>query len=170
MSPALITLAAQIGAPLVRQILSRHLGPANGQLADRVLSAVADRVGVPVPELDGFALSSPTQLEAALVDVEASVPEMLQLQMAEAETRAALLMADASKGGWHAWWRPGWMYLLGVLWIWQVIGLHVLNAVFKIALPPAPWEYLMGVTAVITGLYMGGHTIKDVAKTWKAGR
>ena len=170
MSPTLIALATQVGAPLIRQILSRQLGPANGQLAERVLSAVADRAGVPQPELGRFALSRPSDLEAALVDVEASVPALLPLQMAEAETRAALLMADASKGGWHAWWRPGWMYLLGLLWIWQVIGLHVLNAVFKIALPAAPWEYLMGVTAVITGLYMGGHTIKDVAKTWKAGR
>ena len=170
MSPALIALATQIGAPLVRQALSRQLGPANGRLAERVISAVADRAGVPMAGLDAFAQSDPEQMQAALVDVEGAMPEMLQLQMVEAETREKLLMAETNQGGWVAWWRPGWMYLLGLLWIWQIIGLHVLNAVFKIALPPAPWEYLMGVTAVITGLYMGGHTIKDVAKTWKAGR
>ena len=167
MHPILISLATQVGAPLVRQILSRHLGPENGRLAQRVVSAVAERVGVDVDHLETFARDNLKQVETAISEVEVAVPEMLQLQMIEADAREALLLADAEKGGWHAWWRPGWMYLLGVFWIWQVIGLHVLNAIFKIALPPAPWEYLMGVTAVITGLYMGGHTIKDVAKTWR---
>lgn len=170
MSATLLALAAQVGVPLLTQAVSKRLGPANGRLAENVLGAVAQRVGVAPNALEQFAGDHPDQVQSAMVAVEGMMPELLQLQMAEAETREALLMADARQGGWHAWWRPGWMYLLGLLWIWQVIGLHVLNAVFKIALPPAPWEYLMGLTAVITGLYMGGHTIKDVAKTWKASR
>ena len=46
----------------------------------------------------------------------------------------------------------------------------VANAIFKIALPPAPWDMLMGFTALYLSPYMGGHTVKSVFATWRGPR
>jgi hypothetical protein len=62
------------------------------------------------------------------------------------------------------------MYLIGLLWIWNVIVLHVLNASLKIALPPMPFEQLMQLSGLYFGLYMGGHTIKDMVGKWAGAR
>lgn len=166
MSAALLALATQVGAPLVRRVLSDRIGGGNARLVEGVVTAIAERVGVSPDDLPGFAEQNPDMVRSAIEEVEATAPDLVQVYMAEAATREALLMAEASQGGWRSAWRPGWMILLGFFWFWQVIGLHVLNAIFKIALPMVPWEYLMGVTALFLGLYMGGHTVKDVAKSF----
>jgi hypothetical protein len=43
-----------------------------------------------------------------------------------------------------------------------VMLLHVANAIWKIALPPMPWDQLIYFSGLYMGLYMGGHTVKDV--------
>ena len=43
---ALIVLAAWIGAPIVRDILARRRGPANGRLAGEIIGAVALHTGI----------------------------------------------------------------------------------------------------------------------------
>ena len=68
--------------------------------------------------------------------------------------------------GWKAAWRPLGMYFVMVLWAWQVVILHVCNAIWKIALPPMPYDQLVTFTGLYMGLYMGGHTLKDMASKW----
>jgi hypothetical protein len=60
------------------------------------------------------------------------------------------------------------MYLLGFFWTWNIVLLHVANAIWKVALPPVPFDQLLALTGIFMALYMGGHTLKDVASKWKA--
>lgn len=168
MSATLISLAASIGAPLVERALSRRLGDAKGQLAAEVLRTIAVQAGVKPEQLGGLAATQPEVVKAAIEATEAHAPEMIALYAAGVERQFDLLMAEQSDPAWMRAWRPAGMYLLGFLWLWQVVGLHVLNAVFKTALPPADWAALMTLTSLYMGLYMGGHTVKDFVSKWSA--
>ena len=80
-----------------------------------------------------------------------------------------LMRSEMAAGGplWTWAWRPAGMWGLGALWFWNLILLHVANAFWKIALPQADLGLLFQLTAVYMGLYMGGHTVKDVVQKWK---
>jgi hypothetical protein len=163
---ALIALAAQVGAPLVEKVLSQKLGKAGGALATEVVRTIADQAGVPPEALEGFAAEHPDVVKQAIRDAEAVAPEIIALQTAELEGKLAIFEAEKTEPVWVRAWRPLGMYGLGLLWFWNVIFLHVANAYWKIALPPMPFEHLMGISALYMSLYMGGHTIKDVAAKW----
>ena len=167
MSAALISLAIEVGAPLVRRILSDKLGLENTRLAEQVVGAVAERLGVAPDQVDGYANAHPDAVRSAIKEVERMTPEIMQVALAETRAREAILLAETAKGGWQSAWRPAAMYMLGFLWIWNVIVLHVLNAIFKIALPPTDHMTLLHLTGLYMTLYMGGHTAKEVAKAWK---
>ncbi len=156
---ALIAMAAQVGLPMVEAILARRLGPANGQLATDVLGAVAKRAGVAPEGLDELAVSTPGKVVDAMREVERMTPEIVAAY--EADLRLSLAAIEAEKGdpAWARAWRPGWMYLLGFLWLWNLVLLHVANAIWKIALPPLPTTDLLALTGMFLALYMGGHTV-----------
>jgi len=166
MSAALIALAAKVGAPVVEKILTRHLGGTGGTLAGEVIRTIADQAGVPPEALDNLATEYPEVVEQAIRDTEAVAPEIIALQTAELEGKLAIFESEKTEPVWVRAWRPLGMYGLGVLWFWNVIFLHVANAYWKIALQPMPFEHLMGISALYMSLYMGGHTIKDVAAKW----
>jgi hypothetical protein len=164
MSAALISLAMQAGAPLVRDILTKRIGAKNAALAGEVMGLIAGRAGVDVADLSGAAKDRPDSVMEAIVDVEVTdVPGLLAIYAEDIEFAHAALEADLNGASWKSAWRPAGMYMLGFLWVWNVVLLHVLNAAFKIALPPMPFEHLFQLTAIYTGLYMGGHTVKDLA-------
>jgi hypothetical protein len=163
---ALIALAAQVGAPFVEKVLSQKLGKAGGALATEVVRTIADQAGVPPEALEGFAAEHPDVVRQAITDTEALAPEIIALHTAELDARQAIFELEKTEPVWVRAWRPLGMYGLGVLWFWNVIILHLANAFWKIALPPMPFEHLMGISALYMGLYMGGHTIKDVAGKW----
>lgn len=159
LTSALAGVASQVGAPLVRRVLERRIGAGNARLAEGVVKAIAERAGTSVEALDGFAREEPEVLREAVREVEMIAPEMIELQMAEMD-----------KGHVLAWaWRPFWMYLLGFLWVWAIVVCHVLNAIFKIALPQPDLTVLLSVTGLFLALYMGGHTVKTVFGA-RAGR
>lgn len=164
---SLIALAGKIGLPILSQILSRRLGT-GPQLTEDVLRAVAARAGVPVGDLDALAESDPTIIGDALREVERQSPELVALYATGLEKQFALLAAEQEEGGWRSGWRPAGMYLIGFLWLWNVVVLHVCNAIWKIALPPMDFGVLIQISGLYMGLYMGGHTVKDLAEKWKA--
>jgi hypothetical protein len=170
MSAALIALATQAGLPLIRKILEDRLGGYGGALAADVIGAVAARVGVATDGLASEIDATPGRVIEAMRDVERMAPEMITLYAQGLEYQMAVLEAEKGEPLWVRAWRPGWMYLLGLFWLWNVVILHLANAVWKIALPPAPWDVLMSLTGVFMALYMGGHTLKDVATKWGAGK
>lgn len=163
---ALAGLAVQLGLPVLQKILNRKLGDKNGELATQIIQAIANRAGVRVEDLEGMVEANQPRVIDAMRDVERMSPEMISLYTVGLEGQFALLQAEQAAGGWQSAWRPGWMYLLGFFWLWNIVALHVLNAYFKIALPPMPYDILMGLTGIYLSLYMGGHTLKDVAAKW----
>jgi len=169
MSAALISLALQAGAPLVRDILSKRIGAGNTELAESVLGLVARHAGVNARDLREVAISHPDSVVEAIAKVEVDeIPGMVALYAQEMEFAQATLAADQNGAAWQSAWRPAGMYVIGFLWLWNVVLLHVINAIFKIALPPMPFEQLFQLTALFSGLYMGGHTVKDVITKWAA--
>lgn len=167
MSAALISLAMQAGAPLVRDILSKRIGAENAELAEGVVGLIARRAGVSVDVLPQLADTDPAKVMEAIVDVDgAQAPGMVALYAQEMEFANATLQADQDGPAWKSAWRPAGMYLIGFLWLWNVVILHIANAIARTALPPMPFEQLMQLSGLYFGLYMGGHTIKDAIEKW----
>lgn len=159
----LIAIALKAGLPTVASILQRKLGDAGGTLATDVLTTIASRAGAKVEDLEKMADENPGKVLDAMRQVEPMTPELIALYTKGLEQQFTLLQAEMAEGGWKAAWRPAGMWFVLFLWFWQVVGLHVLNAVFKIALPPMPWDQLIYFSGLYMGLYMGGHTLKDMA-------
>lgn len=153
---ALAGLAAQAGIKMVEKVLTKRLGDDAGAVAGDVLAQIATRAGVAPPELEGLAETEPGRVIAAMRETEPVVPELLAH---EVEMFRARLQSEETEPYWMRAWRPGMMYLIGFLWLWNIVLLHVANAVWKIALPPAPWDVLMTLTGTYAALYMGGHTV-----------
>lgn len=167
---ALASLAGQAGIKIVTAILSKKLGDGAGQLAGDVLGEIAKQVGVAPDQLDQAAEDRPQVVIDALRNVEARTPELVALYAAGLELQKAQLAAEAAEPFWMRAWRPGGMYMIGLLWLWNVIVLHVCNAIWKIALPQMPFEQLVQLSGLYMGLYMGGHTIKDAVTKWSEAK
>lgn len=163
---SIAALAVRIGAPIIGKILTEQLG-AKGALASDVLQAVAKAAGVPVDQLDALAVDDAPKAVDALRVVERQSPELVALYAAGLEYQAAQFAAEG-ESAWARAWRPAGMYLIGLLWLWNIVILHVANAVWKIALPSTPFDVLIQLTGIYAGLYMGGHTVKDLAEKWKS--
>ncbi|MBR3371187.1 MAG: hypothetical protein IKG52_11225 [Rhodobacteraceae bacterium] len=169
MSAALLSVATQIGAPLIRQVLSNRIGSRNSELVTSVVEAVARRAGVGTSDLGQLAESDPSRMVDAVRATEAMMPEMVALYAQGLEGQFALLQAE-QKGHWLGWaWRPFMMWLLAFLWLWNIVVLHLANAIWKIALPPTDSATLLGLTSVYMALYMGGHTLKDFVRVTRGG-
>lgn len=165
----LLGLAAQAALPMLKGILAQKLGDSGGRLAGEVVDAIAARADVPdAAALEEMATTTPGRVIEAMREVERDVPEKFNLLLRETEGRLALLEAEQQEGGWRSAWRPAGMYVIGFLWLWNLVLLHILNAIFKIALPPADTGTLIQISTLYMGLYMGGHTVKDLAEKWKA--
>lgn len=169
----LMTLAAEIGAPMIERILGSRIGQGNAELAQQVITRIARSAGVQSgPELDALMLESPESVRDAIIDVETQTPELLALYAQGLEFQMAQLSSEQNDPLWYRAWKPGGMYLVGFLILWNAVILHSLNAAFKIALPPVEWSIILQLATLYLGLYMGGHTVKDVASKWvaKGGR
>lgn len=167
---ALIALAGSTGAKIVERIIARKFGDGAGQLAGDVMGEIAAKVGVPVDQLDRAAEDQPAVVTRALREVEERSPELIALYASGLELQRAQLAAEETEPLWMRAWRPGGMYMIGLLWLWNVIVLHVCNAIWKTALPQMPFEQLVQLSGLYMGLYMGGHTIKDAVQKWAGGR
>jgi hypothetical protein len=166
MAPALIALAAQIGAPLVERILTGRIGGGDAALAGDVMRAIARRLHVAPEAIEGLVETEPARVIDAVREVERTAPELITIYAAEVANAASLARDEADGPLWMRAWRPGGMYLIGLLWLWNVVLLHVANAIWRTALPPVPFEQLMQLSGLYFALYMGGHTIKDLAARW----
>jgi hypothetical protein len=102
----------------------------------------------------------------AMVAVEGDVAELAPLYAAEIAARQETFAAEREEPLWVRAWRPLGMYGLGFFWLWNLVLLHVANAVWKIALPPTDLSVLMQISALYMSLYMGGHTAKDLMAKW----
>ncbi|MCU0902430.1 MAG: hypothetical protein MUE83_00965 [Tabrizicola sp.] len=166
----LVAIALQAGFPMIKAILERKLGDKGGALVADVIGAVANRAGVAPEQLETVAVETPGKIIDAMRQVEPMTPELVALYTSGLQHQFDLLQAEMAEGGWKAAWRPAGMWFILFLWFYQIVGLHTANAIFKIALPAAPWEHLITFTGFYMALYMGGHTIKDVVANLAGAR
>lgn len=164
----LIALALKSGLPVVEKLLSKKIGDQDGQLATSVIKAIADRVGTTPEGLPAATEEMPGRVIEAMREVERATPDMIAAYDRDMQLQLATLAAEQDEPVWMRAWRPAGMYLLGFLWLWNSVMLHVANAIWKIALPPMPFADLIQLSGLYMALYMGGHTVKDVVKTWVA--
>ncbi len=160
---ALLKLAIQAGLPIVTAALQNRLGHDDGRLAGEVLARVAARTGVAPEAMEEEATRAPGKIIEAMSDIEKVSPELVQLYVAEVQASAATVLAESQGPTWVRAWRPAGMYMLGFLWLWNTVLLHIANAIWKTALPPMPFDNLIQLSGLYMGLYMGGHTVKDLA-------
>lgn len=169
------TVAARIGAELVGKVLGDKFGPIGGQLAEAVIGEVAGKLGLEPADIPTASLP---ELEAAVHEVEQNMPELIALWSRGLEGQFALLQAEQQEGGWQSNWRPGWMYLLAVMWFVRLLVVPFLDSTGETSLADAmPAEIMLTLTGWFLALYMGGHTVKalgtnaiDAVRAWREGR
>jgi hypothetical protein len=123
------------------------------------MRSIAGRLAESPETLEVLAEQNPGRVIDAMREVERVAPEILAAYDRDLQLQMAMLEAEQGEPSWHKAWRPGWMYLLGFLWLWNLVLLHVANAIWKIALPPLPTTDLLALTGMFLALYMGGHTV-----------
>ncbi|MEQ9245375.1 MAG: 3TM-type holin, partial [Nitratireductor sp.] len=139
-----------------------------------VIDTVAAKVGVPPDQLSAAPLPD---LEGAVRAVEAATPELVEAWTEQQRVSNRLQLAEMDKGQTWTWaWRPATMWGLLAGWIFFLCIVPLVNlflallgasAHLVLAVDAATWLTLTG---IYMGLYMGGHTIKDVAAKWREGR
>lgn len=163
----LAAIALNAGFPIIEKVLSRKLGDKGGRLAGDIIQAIATQAKLPVDDLEATADSAPGRIIDAMRTVETTTAaDKVDLYLKETEAQLAMFQAEQEGPAWVSAWRPLGMYLLGFLWLWNSVLLHVANAIWKIALPAMPFSDLIQLSGLYMGLYMGGHTVKDVVAKW----
>lgn len=162
----LAPLALQSGLPILEKLLSRKIGDGAGELAGEVIRAIAAEMQVEPDEIEAIAEEAPGRVIDAMRVVEARSPEITALYAAALQGQFALLQAENAESFFMRGWRPGGMWMILFLWLWNAVILHVANAIWKIALPPIPYDALGWLTGIYCSFYMGGHTVKDVVGKW----
>lgn len=162
----LAAMALHAGMPLIERILSGTLGDKGGKLATEVIGRVAATAGASPGSLAEFAAERPGSVIDAMREVEKAVPDLVGAYAGDLQLQMAALAAEAGDPVWMRAWRPVGMYLIGLLWLWNVALLHICNAIWKIALPQMDLGSLVQLSGLYMGLYMGGHTVKDVVAKW----
>lgn len=173
----LTSIALKVGAPIIVNILKNKFGDTTGTLAGQVIEAVAKQAGVRVDELPEYAEKNPTELASAIVAVEEMTPELIALYSTGLQGQFSLALAEQKEGGLASAWRWGWMYLLGLMWVWALMIVPLVNSIATSNIKPPPPEILLTLTGWFISLYMGGHTLKelgknaiDAVKSWKSSK
>ncbi|PVE56315.1 hypothetical protein [Rhizobium rhizogenes] len=166
----LLGAAAKVGAPIIKNVLEKHVGGFAGTLAGTVVDQVAERLGV---EPEAIPAASEEELNDAVSDIEVQMPELIAVYQQGLAGQFALLQAEQAEGFWPSAWRWGWMYLLAFFWICALLIFPIARA-FGSTLETMDIATLMTLTGWFIGLYMGGHTVKelgrqavDAVKTWR---
>lgn len=150
-------------------ILGGVLGGPAGGIAVTIGREVAARLGVSTPEEVERAIKEDPQALAALRAYQSENAEELALLMQEQEHLREVI-AREDRGPWWAWaWRPATMWLIGFLWAWSLIIVHLVNGLTDLQMPVAPMEHLLAFTGLFLSLYMGGHTVKNVLQKRSGG-
>ncbi len=165
----LIEAATRVGAPIVKQLLEKHLGGAAGEIGGMVIDAIASKAGVPPDDLPSVPAKD---LEAAVAATETETPLLVATWAEQQREANRLMLAEMDKSeSWWTWaWRPAWMWFLGFLFLFRLVLVPIADAALGSDIATSvDISTMMTLTAWFMGLYMGGHTLKDLAVKW-AGR
>jgi len=122
---------------------------------------IAEKAGVAPDRLPDVPAG---ELQDAIVAAEPNAADILMQHAESQRLMNEALKAELDKGGptWTWAWRPGWMWLLAFVWLYALILRPLANAAFGTAIEAVDLTILMTLTGVFTGLYMGGHTAKNI--------
>ena len=165
----LLGAASELAVPVIKKILGDKLGGTGGEIAGKVIDAIAERAGVSPEEIPDL----PTvDLQEAIVAAEPAAADILMHHVESQRLMNETLQAELDKGGptWTWAWRPGWMWLLAFVWLYALILRPLTNAAFGASIEAIDLGILMTLTGVFTGLYMGGHTALRGIEKWKGER
>lgn len=155
----LASVATRVGAPIVKDLLERHVGGSSAAIGGAVIDAIAGKAGVEPEALPGLPAE---QLSKAVLEVEAETPELITAWARQQELTNEQLRAEMDNGPFWNWaWRPLTMWLIGLLWFWSLVLVPTLNAAMTAAVPVHLSE-LIWLTTAYMALYMGGHTAKEI--------
>lgn len=159
LAAVLAGVATRVGAPIVKELLERHVGGAGAAIGGAVIDAIAGKAGVDPAALPGLPAE---QLDKAVLEVEAETPELVAAWARQQELANDQMRAEMDKGPFWNWaWRPLTMWLIGILWFWSLVLAPALNAALGAAVPLHLSE-LIWLTTAYMALYMGGHTAKEI--------
>lgn len=162
------SIAAKVGAPLIKGLVEKHAGPIAGSVTGAVLEAIASKLGVPADEIPN---ASPAAIERAVVEVEAESADVIAAWSEQQRLANELMTAEMTTEPVWTWaWRPAWMWLLAFLWTYGLVIRPLVNAALGSSIEVLDLGTLMTLTGVYVGLYMGGHTVKDVAQKLRSGK
>ena len=164
----LIDVAARVGAPIVKSLLEKHVGGAAGEIGGMVIDAIAGKAGVAPGALPSLPAKD---LEAAVAAVEAETPGLVAAWVDQQREANRLMLAELDRSeSWWTWaWRPAWMWFLGFLFLFRLVLVPIADAILGSDVAAAvDLPTMMTLTAWFMGLYMGGHTLKDLAVKWTA--
>ncbi|MBZ0164583.1 MAG: hypothetical protein K8H74_17955 [Notoacmeibacter sp.] len=156
-------LAKEIGAPIIEGILTRAIGRKGGEIAGTIIRTIATKAGTTEEGLPGLAESDPDAVKQAIAETEA---EMAEVWKAGLEGQFALAETEAKSENVIQWaWRPGWMYLLAIFWIWRLIFVPLFNRSAVAPIEAIDLGTMLTLTSWFLALYMGGHTVKEFGKS-----
>jgi hypothetical protein len=105
----------------------------------------------------------PARIERAVLQAEADTPALVLAHVESQRLANELQLAEMSGGKVWTWaWRPAWMYFLMAAWGWTLLAI-------ALQVPAIDLPMLMTLTGAYLALYMGGHTLKDVAGKRRGG-
>ncbi len=158
----LVDVAGKVGATLVESVLGERFGKLGGDLTKTVVETIAGKAGVTpaaLPELP------PKELETAVKQTEAVMPELMTLWSRGLDGQFALLQAETKEGFWQSAWRWGWMYLLAIFWTFYVLVFPIMAALGLPVEQRVDVAILLTLTTWFISLYMGGHTVKALGES-----
>lgn len=165
----LLGAAGELAVPAIKEILGDKLGGAGGEIAGKVIDAIAEKAGVSVEDLPNLESGD---LKNAIEEAEPVAADILVQHVESQRLMNETLRAEMDKGGptWTWAWRPGWMWLLAFVWLYALILRPLTNAAFGASIEAIDLGILMTLTGVFTGLYMGGHSVQRGIEKWRGER
>lgn len=173
----LLEVAGRVGAPIVKSLLEEFVGGKAADIGGTIIDTIAEKAGVAPEKLPDVPA---TQLEQAIVATESQMPEILVQWNIQQKQAIDLQRAEMDKGGptWTWSWRPAGMWMFHGLVAWYCVVAPLLNLIMGLVGTSASIEMIVDVVSFLSlyvtfiGLYMGGHTAKDMMSKWigrKAG-
>jgi hypothetical protein len=165
----LLNAAGDLAVPIIKRVLTDKLGGAGGEIAGKVIDAIAGKAGVAPETLPSLPADD---LHEAIVAAEPEAATILVQHVESQRLMNETLKAELDKGGptWTWAWRPGWMWLLAFVWLYALILRPLTNAALGASIEAVDLTILMTLTGLFTGLYMGGHTALRGIDKWRGGK
>lgn len=165
----LLGAASDLAVPIIKKVLGDKLGGTGGEIAGKVIDAIAEKAGVSPDKLPDL---SADDLQEAIVAAEPEAADILMQHVESQRLMNETLKAEMDKGGptWTWAWRPGWMWLLAFVWLYALVLRPLTNAAFGASIEAIDLGILMTLTGVFAGLYMGGHTALRGIERWRNSR